>query len=373
MVILVFKLLYTNDFSIDNQSKKELYVNKLENSIIKYNSELLHGTTLVDDATYNNCIELLNMLSPSSTVLKNDKDVIFVKSLNEDTLDLLAEKVEGMDTLQFYLNPQGFNVRLVYDRGELVDAYTYGRSFKKRNVIDVIKRIMSDRNDNLSDLGRIEIDGVIVLAYDNIDMVKDFCVVKDAYTGIFSLLSYDSYHEGEIDDLETMLYFIATDINIEGFPFETVNQKYEMLEDYGFMIPDFFDIEKTNNIAMDIEDALYQAENRKSMYEYMTDGLRLLMPNNDIIILKVGSWEITYFEGIVDEITWKDSKGKIVPVLHFKESVKLFDDFEVSELVLNNINLLLILNVEIGESLKFAYFGDMGLLPLTENQDIILN
>lgn len=369
----MFKLLFTNDFSIDNTSKKEMYINRLENSIIKYNSELLKGVTIVDDATYTNCVELLNMLHPSSPILKNDKDVIFIKSLNADTVELLSDKLKDMDVLQFYLNPQGFNVRLIYDRGELVEAYTYGRSFKRRDVLDLMIRIMSDRNDNLSDLGRIEIDGVIVLAYDNIDMVKDFCVVKDAYTGIFSLLSYDSYHEGEIEDLETMLYFIATDINIEGFPFETVNQKYEMLENYGFMIPSFFDIEKTNNLALDIEDALYQAETRKSMYEYMTDGLRLLMPNNDVILLKIGSWEITSFEGIVEKISWKDEEGKKVPILHFKESVKIFDDLEISDIVLKNINLLLILNIEIGEPIRFAYFGDMGILPITENQDIILN
>ena len=49
------------------------------------------------------------------------------------------------------------------------------------------------------------------------------------------------------------------------------------------------------------------------------------------------------------------------------------DLLTISEIVLNNVNLLLILDIEIGQSIRFAYFGDMGILPITKNNEIILN
>ena len=58
----------------------------------------------MDDATYTNCIELLNMLAPESPLLENEKHVYFIKSLNEETVDFLQKKVEGLEQLRFYLD-----------------------------------------------------------------------------------------------------------------------------------------------------------------------------------------------------------------------------------------------------------------------------
>ena len=45
----------------------------------------------------------------------------------------------------------------------------------------------------------------------------------------------------------------------------------------------------------------------------------------------------------------------------------------VSEIMLSNVNLLLMLDIEIGNTVRFANFGEMGILPITKNNEIILN
>lgn len=370
----MLKLLFTNDFCIENKGYRESYITKLENTIIKYNSELLRGVTYVDDDTYNNCIELLTMLKPNSPVLSNDKPVIFVKDINEETIREIEPKVLDMEVLKFYLNPQGLNVRLVYEYGELVDAFTIGRSFKNNDFLNLMTELLTNRNEYLVDMEYVEVEGVIVLPTDNINMIRDLCYIKNTYQGLFSYINYSENVEDEKNEnLEDVIHFIATDIYVKGIPFESVNNKYEMLESYEFLVPNFFEVERSGNFVYDLESAIYQAEDLKMMYDYTTDGIRLLTNTEDIIILKAGSWKIKTFKGYVKEIKWCESKCKKVPKLVFEYPIKIEDSFEISEFVLNSINLLLILDINIDEEITFAYFGDMGVLPITKNNEIILN
>lgn len=368
----MLKLIFTNELSLENEGLREKYITKLENTIIKYNSELLLGMTFVDDETYNNCIELLTMLRPNSPLLKNDKPVFFVKEFNEESVFALKSKVSDLDNLKFYLNPMGLNVRLTYEFGELISAVTFGRSFKNRDILDLMTMILTNRNDSLDGVGHVEIEGVLTLPFDNVNMASEFCYVKNPYQGLFSLIRHNEVTE-EIDNLEDFIHFVATDIFIEGIPFDSINSKYELLEAYEFVPPVFFEQEKSNNLVYDLEDALYQAEYQKSEYPYQTDGLRLLTNTDDIILLRSGSWGIKTFSGVVKEIQWVDEKCKKVPKLIFEEPINITDEIFITDFVLNSINLLLILDVVIGGMVNFAYFGDMGILPITENNEIIIN
>ena len=51
---------------------------------------------------------------------RRTRTVMFVKDLNEDIIEKIENKCLNLDTLQFYLNPQGLNVRLFYKDGELI-------------------------------------------------------------------------------------------------------------------------------------------------------------------------------------------------------------------------------------------------------------
>ena len=156
--------------------------------------------------------------------------------------------------------------------------------------------------------------------------------------------------------------------------------KYQYLEDWGFITPEVQSIQKSSYLSMDIEEIGRIAEENQQDFGYLTDGFRLLVLNDkDVILFKIGLWEITYFESIVKEIEWVDKKGKKLPVLKLEEEIALLKDnvntdvLRVSEIVLNNVNLLLMLDIEIGKSVRFAYFGEMGILPITQNNEIILN
>ena len=393
-------LIFTNDFCLEHKYLRDKYVTKLENSIIKYNESLKKGVMYVDDATYTNCIELLGMLNPNSPLLENNKEVKFIKTLDYEVVSYLEEKTKDTQMLEFYLNPMGLNVKLVYDGGELISATTFGRSFKEEDILDLVKFILTDRNDNLSDFGLVTVWGSFVIAEENMDIASEFCRIENPYQGVFSVLEYiknfkesqENYQSSEdfsefgsifdFEDInfEDVLYFMATDVDLDDFPFETVEMKYQYLEDWGFITPEVQSIQKSSNLSMDIEDIERIAEENQVGFGYLTDGFRLLVLNDkDIILFKIGLWEIKYFESVVEEITWTDKKGKKLPVLKLEEEVVLLENnvnndvLKVSEIVLNNVNLLLMLDIEVDKPVRFAYFGEMGILPITKNNEIILN
>ena len=392
-------LIFTNDFCLEQQYLKDKYVTKLENSIIKYNESLKKGIMFVDDATYTNCVELLGMLNSNSPLLENIKSVKFIKHMDEDVIEYLEEKTKDSEQLEYYLNPQGFNVKLVYNSGELVSATTFGRSFKDEDVLDIVKFILTDRNDNLSDLGEVTIWGTFVLPFENLDYASDICRVENPYQGVFSLIDYARACKKDYDDLmdeysdimdeenlpdmvdfESILYFIATDVDLDDFPFESIEQKYAFLDEWEFQTPVLDRVEKSGTLSMDIDMIQGMAENAPDTATYMSDGFRLLVLNEkDIILFKTGLWEITYFESIVESIDWVDEKCKKLPLLKLKDTVTLLENnindsvLSISEILLNNVNLLLMLDIEIGKPVRFAYFGDMGILPITKNNEIILN
>lgn len=392
-------LIFTNDFCLEQQYLKDKYVTKLENSIIKYNESLKKGIMFVDDATYTNCVELLGMLNSNSPLLENKKSVKFIKHMDEDVIEYLEEKTKDSEQLEYYLNPQGFNVKLVYNSGELVSATTFGRSFKDEDVLDIVKFILTDRNDNLSDLGEVTIWGTFVLPFENLDYASDICRVENPYQGVFSLIDYARACKKDYDDLmdeysdimdeenlpdmvdfESILYFIATDVDLDDFPFESIEQKYAFLDEWEFLTPVLDRVEKSGTLSMDIDMIQGMAENAPDTATYMSDGFRLLVLNEkDIILFKTGLWEITYFESIVESIDWVDEKCKKLPLLKLKDTVTLLENnindsvLSISEILLNNVNLLLMLDIEIGKPVRFAYFGDMGILPITKNNEIILN
>lgn len=393
-------LIFTNDFCLEHKYLKDKYVTKLENSIIKYNESLKQGIMYVDDATYTNCVELLGMLNSASPLLENKKSVKFIKALDSEVIEYLEEKTKDTQMLEFYLNPMGLNVKLVYDCGELISATTFGRSFREEDVLDIVKYILTDRNDNLSDFGLVTVWGSFVIPNENLDLVSEFCRVENPYQGVFSVIDYikkrkeeqenyssseDFSEFGDILDFEDMnfediLYYMATDVDLDDFPFESVEMKYQYLEDWGFITPEVQSIQKSSYLSMNIEEIGRIAEENQQDFGYLTDGFRLLVLNDkDVILFKIGLWEITYFESIVKEIEWVDKKGKKLPVLKLEEEIALLKDnvntdvLRVSEIVLNNVNLLLMLDIEIGKPVRFAYFGEMGILPITQNNEIILN
>ena len=383
-------LIFTNDFCLEQKYIKDKYITKIENAIIKYNEALRSGIMYADDATYNNCMELLAMLNPSSPLLENEKNVKFIKYVDEEVIEYLEGKVADSDVLEFYMNPQGVNVKLTYECGELTSAVTFGRGQREEDVLEAVTAILTNRNDQLSDYGLITIWGTFVLPTDNLDSASQLCNIDNEYQGVYSLMNFAKEYQRDLEsgysdieeeiNFEDVIYFMATDVDLDDFPFETIQDKYDFLADWGFEVPELNHIDRCDNLAMDLDMIQGLVENDRLTYPYLTDGFRLLVFNDkDIILFKTGFWEINYFESVVEGIDWCDEKGKKLPILKLKDDVTVFENninatpLIISELMLNNVNLLLMLDIEIGETVRFANFGDMGILPITKNNEIILN
>ena len=88
------------------------------------------------------------------------------------------------------------------------------------------------RNHNKTDINKISSLGSLL--HDNYKFILD---------GFSKCLVIE-----EDDNLENYVHFIATDVKTEGLPFNSINDKYSFLENSEFLIPDFFEIEKTGNL-----------------------------------------------------------------------------------------------------------------------------
>lgn len=378
----MLNLLLTSEFNIDKESKKEKYIKFLENSIISYQESLLYGEVLVDDVEYNNCLELLGLLNPNSPLLKNANNVMLIKDFTEDVVSFLEEETKDMNLLEFYANPQGLNVRLTYNQGKLVSAETFGRSLNNYDILDIIKLILTDRNDNMTDLGKVIIEGALVLPEDNILMLADMGIeeikVSNSYETLFSLLNYymdnkDNLEKlSDIGNLEDFIYFMATDIKIEDFILPSIEYRYSELERLGFERPDFYQIEKQDNIIYNIEYALLEIDSNHSNLNYLSDGIRLLLNSDKIVLFKRGSWEIEIYNENVKDIDWIISEEEYKPVVVLEKSVNVGNRGYIDRVELQNIALLLILNIEKGKPFYFSSFGDVGLLPIYNNEKIVI-
>lgn len=374
----MYKLLFTSDFSLRNEEIRNKYKNALENYIIDINRNILDGKVSVSDSTYTNCMELLEMISPNSVLLKNDKNVKFIKDLDEDTIDYLYNKLHDKEKVTFLINPEGLNLRLFYKDGELIKAETYGRTFHEKDVTDLAIRVLSNRNENLDDLGDVEIVGTLVLFEEQLDYVDELCGAIDSYQGLFSLLAYDSNNPNSIGDIEDILTFVATDIQVEGFPFETIEDKLTFLEEtLCFEIPqkleyDFDNFEK-EDYPFFFNNVIENFNVNEIDLHYQADALRLAGLDDDIILFKRGNWRVEAFNGVVSKIEWRNIGEEKLPVLIFDKPIRVDSSVKINEFVLNNVVLLLILNIEVGSAVRFVYFGDFGILPITENDEIIVN
>ena len=114
-------------------------------------------------------------------------------------------------------------------------------------------------------------------------------------------------------------------------------------------------------------------ELEKEGIPYQTNGVRLFIEDGSIVIFRLDSFERDTFDGIVSSVEWEDVLGEKLPILKFERPVRVEDNIKLSELHLDNIVFLLLLNIQEGKKVNFAYFGDFGVLPLTEKGNILLS
>lgn len=367
----MLNLITTRQYSLEDQKEHEEHLNEIEKLILKYQSSIWDGFTYVPDDTYITCLKYLELINKKSPLLKNDKEVIFIEDLDDTTRTILNEKVsEEIESLVFMLTPQGLNIDLTYEYGELKEAKTFGRSLGTIDLTSSIIKVLGERNDLLDDIPFIKVSGVITIPYSNLELIKELCNIQDTYTGVFSIIKQETLEDCEY--IYELLHFICTDIYLEDIPFENRRLKLEYAESLGFNIAECLELDIDGSLLNTIDNAIYMFDTDYSDYDYKTDGVQLILEKSSyIIMIRTGKWRRYNHKGIVKDIKWVDNKEKKIPVLILEEGVQVDNDITIYEIPLKSINLLLILEIEIGGYIQFSYLGDIGIAPITKSNDLV--
>lgn len=400
-------------------------IDKLEAFIIDCNNAAndFEGTTIVDDAVYDRLREILSKVKPESGLLHElwtaegditDNTEILqsnpmmsiqtVKSWEDDEyynfLDRLStvSDEDGSSLIMSYkLN--GHGIRVVYRDGELVSATSRARSSAGNDLTRQLVNILGTRNEELADMGMVEVRGELVLNQSNLEAARKFNPgIKSLFSGVSSLIRRYSTPEENV-----LLDFIAYRImDDEGTSFTFKDEEYTRLEGWGFMIPEnlTLEVETIEELDEAITLAFKSMEDGYEEYGYFCDGVVLEVNSRDEfhslgtagirafgnIALKVGTWAQDMYVGFVQYIEFTPGKSKLSPVAivapepHMAEfdsqgNVTNFEKLGVLSAQGNSVRRvplyeprnILILEAYEGNPLSFKYGGESGVVPCAPN------
>lgn len=387
-----------------NDAKAE-YVDKLEGLITTYNEAANRGEELVPDSIYDTCIDYLRELKPSSPLLHQvwsedgealDEDldqflasnpmmsIQTIKSMFDQPLEVFKSKIPRY-TIQFIaaIKLNGWGTRIVLRNGHLVKGTSRGRSTNGRDLTEQMKYILgTDYFEEYENYPLVEIRGEVLLPFHNLDEARQFNPdIKSAFTGVSSMLR-DSASPEE----NSLLDFVAYNIFADGLEFETVSDKYNFLQDTGFIIPEHFTVQANrDNIMEVIERVLTEMDIRTTDYEYYTDGTVLSVDEVDIfetfgaedkfflgnVALKMGKWAQDGYSGIISHIEWSKGKSKKTPVAILEPPVLTATGNHVTNVPLYAPAYILMLEAYPGNRIHFRYGGEAGVVPTTHDGRLV--
>lgn len=383
------------------------YIDKLEGLIQKYNLAAQKGEELVSDAVYDVCIDILREVNPDSPLLTHvwsaddtsvpldenlDKYLMSYPMLSIQTIKSLADKPVRdfkerlpYNTTEAFvaIKENGHGWRVVWLNGHLVKATSRGRSTNGRDLTAQAKLILGDFAPDFESAGLVEMRGEILLPFSNLEEARTYNPnIKSAFSGVSSMLR-DSATVEETRLLEGVFY----DIYSESFDteFETLEGKYQFIEDCGFKVPIFFtwDI-SPDTLETDIENIVHRMDVLTSDYDYFTDGV--IVAINDLkmfqefgeedkyrfgnLAIKMGRWKQDSYSGIVQTIKWEDGKTKKTPVAVI-EGVLTASGSTVTNVPLYAPAYILMLEAYPGRVIHFRYGGESGVIPVTADGRLV--
>lgn len=383
------------------------YVDKLEGLVQSYNEAAQRGEELVTDAVYDVCVDLLREFKPDSPLLSyvwsaDDETVPLdenldrylmsypmlsiqtVKSLNDKPVRDFKERLPSGNTELFVaIKENGHGWRVVWLNGHLVKATSRGRSTNGRDLTAQAKLILGDFAPDFESAGLVEMRGEILLPFSNLDEARTYNPnIKSAFSGVSSMLR-DSATPEETRLLQAVFYDIYSE-SLDG-QFETLEGKYQYIEDCGFTVPTNFTYDA---YADGLEDAIDNIVHRMDVlttnYDYFTDGV--IVAINDLkmfqefgeedkyrfgnLAIKMGRWKQDSYSGIVKEIKWEDGKTKKTPVAVI-EGVLTASGSTVTNVPLYAPAYILMLEAYPGNLIHFRYGGESGVIPVTPDGRLV--
>lgn len=385
-----------------------VFIDKLENYIIRCNKAMLKGEGLVSVSVYNTLIDYLKELNSESGVLNtvysiDDSSVDFSNELdiNLKSNPMLPLKevsnVKDVAIKQFknklYNYPtdvlcsiklKGEPIRIVYKDGVIVKATVRGKYGRGKDITSQVITILGKKNSSLRGRGLVELRGDIILPITNLEKAKEYNKgVKNIHNGLVSLLK-----DGVSDKEVRLLDIVITDILGDGFMFDNLTGKYQFIERAGFETPLAF-IDKVERFSFedDIVRIIGKMEAYIEDYKYNTDGVVLSIDDLELhsrfgvvdnsslgsLLLKLGQWRQESYKGVIKEIKWLDKGAKKTPVAILKDAIQIEEGIVIDRVPLYAPCYILMLEAYEGNTLHFRYAGRYGVIPTTVDGNLVVD
>ena len=390
-------------------------IDELEKIILDCNS-LMTGTYTdqVADSIYDTLYDMLKTVKPNSEVLQNiwEKD----GEITDYTELLQANPMMSIETAKSYDCPaienfisrmpvdgisyfasfkiNGHGIRVVYKDGELVSATSRARASGGKDLTRHLRIILGERCEALAEYGLVELRGELCLKLDRLEKAREFNPnIISAFSAVASL-SRPYATEEEIKLLDFLCYGMILD----DFYFNERLEEYSLIEDCGFMTPQYALIESaTRDELPDIMRSLVQSfEDAYEDFGYFCDGVVFEVNDRNLfadlgqegnhnlgnIALKVGVWKQDKYCGFIQSILWTRGKSKLSPVaivssnpgeaeFDWEGNITNYDELgvisaqgnRVRRVPLYNPKNIIVLDAYVGEPIYFKYGSESGVVP----------
>lgn len=390
-------------------------IDELEKIILDCNS-LMTGTYTdqVADSIYDTLYDMLKTVKPNSEVLQNiwEKD----GEITDYTELLQANPMMSIETAKSYDCPaienfisrmpvdgisyfasfkiNGHGIRVVYKDGELVSATSRARASGGKDLTRHLRIILGERCESLAEYGLVELRGELCLKLDRLEKAREFNPnIISAFSAVASL-SRPYATEEEIKLLDFLCYGMI----LEDFYFNERLEEYSLIEDCGFMTPQYALIESaTRDELPDIMRSLVQSfEDAYEDFGYFCDGVVFEVNDRNLfadlgqegnhnlgnIALKVGVWKQDKYCGFIQSILWTKGKSKLSPVaivssnpgeaeFDWEGNITNYDELgvisaqgnRVRRVPLYNPKNIIVLDAYVGEPIYFKYGSESGVVP----------
>lgn len=390
-------------------------IDELEKIILDCNS-LMTGTYTdqVADSIYDTLYDMLKTVKPDSEVLQNiwEKD----GEITDYTELLQANPMMSIETAKSYDCPaienfisrmpvdgisyfasfkiNGHGIRVVYKDGELVSATSRARASGGKDLTRHLRIILGERCEALAEYGLVELRGELCLKLDRLEKAREFNPnIISAFSAVASL-SRPYATEEEIKLLDFLCYGMI----LEDFYFNERLEEYSLIEDCGFMTPQYALIESaTRDELPDIMRFLVQSfEDAYEDFGYFCDGVVFEVNDRNLfadlgqegnhnlgnIALKVGVWKQDKYCGFIQSILWTKGKSKLSPVaivsanpdeaeFDWEGNITNYDELgvisaqgnRVRRVPLYNPKNIIVLDAYVGEPIYFKYGSESGVVP----------
>ena len=390
-------------------------IDELEKIILDCNS-LMTGTYTdqVADSIYDTLYDMLKTVKPDSEVLQNiwEKD----GEITDYTELLQANPMMSIETAKSYDCPaienfisrmpvdgtsyfasfkiNGHGIRVVYKDGELVSATSRARASGGKDLTRHLRIILGERCEALAEYGLVELRGELCLKLDRLEKAREFNPnIISAFSAVASL-SRPYATEEEIKLLDFLCYGMI----LEDFYFNERLEEYSLIEDCGFMTPQYALIESaTRDELPDIMRSLVQSfEDAYEDFGYFCDGVVFEVNDRNLfadlgqegnhnlgnIALKVGVWKQDKYCGFIQSILWTKGKSKLSPVaivsanpdeaeFDWEGNITNYDELgvisaqgnRVRRVPLYNPKNIIVLDAYVGEPIYFKYGSESGVVP----------